>query len=160
MKAVNLRPYAPGDTEALADVLRDSIRGLGSPAYSSGQVDAWASYPEDMDDFRTLLSGGVTLVAEDGGDVLAFGQLHPADHVEFLYCRAAHVRKGIASELYRRLEAIAIAAGVGMMRTEASRVSRAFFEKFGYRVQEIELVQRCGETLERFRMTKRMNEGG
>ena len=148
------RPFVPEDAATLADVLRDSIRGLGSAAYSPGQIEAWASYPVDLEEFRARLSGGVTVVAEDGGDLIAFGQLNPLDHVKFLYCRTARARQGVASAVYRILETRARASGLAVMTTDASRVSRPFFEKFGYRIEATEHVEWRGETLERFRMAK------
>jgi putative acetyltransferase len=150
---VTIRPFAPRDAADLADVLRDSIRGLGAGFYTPGQIEAWARYPEDLEEFRARLSGGITLVADLGGRAVAFGQLHPHDHVEFLYCRTSHARRGIASRIHRDLEAVARVTGAVSLRTEASRVSRPFFEALGYRVEEVEQVERCGEILERFRMT-------
>jgi putative acetyltransferase len=98
-------------------------------------------------------------VAEEDGRAVAFGQLDPVDHIEFLYCRASHARRGIASRIHRDLEAVAHATGAASLRTEASRVSRAFFEASGYHVEVIERVERCGEILERFRMAKDLGRG-
>lgn len=156
---VIIRPFVPEDAAPLADTLRDSIRGLASAAYTPGQVEAWASYPEDLEEFRARLSGGVTAVAEDGGSIIAFGQLDPLDHVKFLYCRTARARQGIASAIYRTLETRARASGFAVITTDASRVSRPFFEKFGYRIEAAEHVEWCGEILERFRMTKDLGGG-
>jgi putative acetyltransferase len=153
---VTIRPFVPRDAAELADVLRDSIRGLGAVAYTPGQIEAWARYPEDLEEFRVKLSGGITVVAEQDGCVVAFGQLNPADHVEFLYCRTSHARRGIASRIHHDLEAVARATGAVFLRTEASRVSRPFFEALGYRLEQVEQVERCGEILERFRMSKEL----
>lgn len=152
--SIIIRPFVPRDVPILADVLRDSIRGLGAGFYTPGQIEAWARYPEDLEEFRDRLAGGITLVAEEEGNAVAFGQLDPFDHVEFLYCRTSHARRGIASRIHRDLEAVARATGTASLRTEASRVSRPFFEAAGYHVEEVEQVERCGEMLERFRMSK------
>ncbi len=151
---VFLRPYKSEDAATLAEVMRDAIQGSGSSGYTPAQLNVWSRYPEDLEEFREKLSRGVTLVAESAGQPVAFGQLDPSDHVEFLYCRTAYARRGIASIIYRELEAHALAAGALWIQTEASRVSRLFFEKFEYKVDARESVERYGEVLERFRMLR------
>jgi hypothetical protein len=61
------------------------------------------------------------------------------------------------SKIYSALEAHAFARGVLEIRTEASRISRPFFEKQGYAVMGIEHVSRFGLEFERFRMRKKRN---
>lgn len=152
-----LRPYHPSDAQALAAIYREAARTIGSDAYGPEQVAMWASYPEDMDEFRFQLSLGATFVAEISGKAVAFGQLHPWDHVALLYCGSQYARKGVGSQIYRELEAQALASGVKEIHTEATRMSRPFFEKQGYVVCLIESPVRQGIAFERFRMVKRMN---
>ena len=70
-----LRSFVPSDTEALAKVYRDAVRGIGPQAYSAEQVAAWASYPDNLAEFRDRMSHGLTLVTEEASRVIAFGQL-------------------------------------------------------------------------------------
>ena len=49
-----------------------------------------------------------------------------------------------------------MAKGVTEIHTEASRISRPFFEKHGYFLVEIEHVIRFDVEFERFRMTKKI----
>ena len=151
-----VRAFIKRDAEALAEVYRDAVRSIGPQAYTPEQVGTWALYPEDLEEFRSRLSRGFTLVAEEGKEVVAFGQLEPDDHLAFLYCRGSVSRKGVGSQLYVALEAQAVAKGVSEIHTEASRISRPFFEKHGYSVVEIERVVRHGVEFERFRMSKKL----
>jgi putative acetyltransferase len=152
------RSFVPSDAEALAEVYRDAVRGIGPQAYSAEQVAAWASYLDNLAEFRDRMSHGLTLVTEEASRVIAFGQLEPVDHLAFLYRSAAHARRGIGSKIYAALEAHAISCGVSEIRTEASRISRPFFEKQGYAVVAIEHVNRFGLEFERFRMRKKSSE--
>ena len=154
-----LRAFLPSDAEPLAWVYRDAVRGLGVQAYTPAQVEAWALYPDDLAEFGGRLARGVTLVAEVAGRVVAFGQLEPDDHLAFLYCAAAHARRGVATAIYAALEAQAVSRGVAAIHTEASRISRPFFEKQGYTLVEIERVDRFGVEFERFRMRKGLGGG-
>ncbi|HYD85811.1 MAG TPA: GNAT family N-acetyltransferase [Opitutus sp.] len=150
-----LRPFAPSDAEALAVVYRDAVRGIGPQAYTLQQVAAWASYPSDLEEFRRLMMLGLTLIAEEEGRPIAFGQLEPSDHLAFLYCTTIRSRCGVGSAIYSALESHAFENGVSEIHTEASRISRPFFEKHGYVLLEIEHVVRFGAEFERFRMFKK-----
>ena len=150
-----IRSFITRDAEVLAEVYRDAVRVIGPQAYTPEQVAAWARYPDDLEEFRSRMSRGLTLVAEERDRVVAFGQIEPDDRLAFLYCRGCVSRKGIGSQLYRALEAHAFAKGVSGIHTEASRISRPFFEKHGYAVLEIEHVVRYGVEFERFRMSKK-----
>ncbi|MGF1678853.1 MAG: GNAT family N-acetyltransferase [Candidatus Methylacidiphilales bacterium] len=150
-----LRNYTPHDAERLAAVYRDAVRSIGPQAYSPHQVEVWAAYPEDIEEFRGRLSRGHTLVAEIDGEVVAFGQIEPSDHIAFLYCVGRESRKGICSEILHVLEQYAHSHGVSELDTDASRISRPFFEKHGFCVIEVEHVVRLGVNFERFRMKKK-----
>jgi putative acetyltransferase len=149
-----LRSFNPEDAEPLAEVYRDAVRTIGPHAYTEQQVNTWALYPDDIDEFRARLSRGLTLVAEEEGRVVAFGQLELDDHLAFIYCLGSHCRKGIGSAIYRELEAHAFQKGVVRIHTEASRISQPFFSKHGYEVIEVERAVRFGVEFERFRMAK------
>jgi putative acetyltransferase len=151
---MNLRPYVPADAEALARVYRDSVTLLGAQGYDEAQVSVWASFADDLSSFRERLERGLTVVAEEDGIPVAFAQLNPADHVQFLYCAPSHARRGIATALYSWLELFAAQRGEEALTTDASRVSRGFFEKMGFEVVESETVERSGVILERFKMRK------
>lgn len=149
-----LRPYQPADAEAIAQLYRDAVLVTGAEAYSAEQVAAWAAFPEDLADFRVSLQQGLTLVGWDDATLTAFGQLHPADHIAFLYTAPAYARCGYATAIYQQLEEEAQRQGVAVLRTEASRISKFFFLKQGFEVKEVETVVRHGVELDRFKMHK------
>lgn len=147
-----LRAYRPDDAEALAALFRASARVLGAQAYSPAHVEAWARYPEDLEEFRARLAQGTTLVALDGETPIGFGQLNPADYVNFLYVAPTHARRGVAQAIYDALDAQARRLGTATLRAAASRLSKPFFEKNGWVVVEIEQAPRYGVVVERYLM--------
>lgn len=149
-----LRPYDRSDAAALAAVYRDAASVIGRQAYDAEQVRVWSLYPDDIEEFRTRLARGLTLVAQADESVAAFGQLEPDDHIAFIYCASAYARRGFASAIYDRLEAHARTQGASILTTDASRISRPFFEKQGFKVTAIEHTLRSGVQFERFRMCK------
>lgn len=153
-----IRDYRTSDAEALAELYRDSVIGIGASAYDSQQITVWSSYPENIEEFRKLLSLGLTLVAVEDSLLVAFGQLNPSDHVAFLYTATHFARRGYATEIYNRLEAYAVERCVKRLHTEASRISKHFFLKMGFHIVETELVERQGVEFERFKMEKSIGD--
>ena len=150
-----LRRYRSPDAEGLAGLFRESVLTLGASFYSGEELGAWASFGDRLEDFRRSLGEGFTLVAEsDGGEIQAFGQLHPADHVALLYTSPRWPRRGLATSILAALERQAAGSGARDVRAEVSRVARALFEKAGYRVSGSEAVERAAVRIERFAMLK------
>ncbi len=153
-----IRPYQSSDAPALADLYQDAVWEIGSQVYGTAQVEAWAAAVHDLEWFQRSLEQGVTLVAIAEAQIAAFGQLHPLDHVAFLYTASRFARQGYATEIYRRLEAHARQHSIKKIRTEASRISKFFFLKEGYEVVGTEWVERQGVLLERFKMEKQIGD--
>ena len=149
-----LREFCDRDVEAVARVFRDAVLITGLQGYSPAQVDAWARATDDRREFAARLKRGVTLVAEVGGSIVAFGQLDAIDHLDMIYCQPTLGRRGISSAIYAELERRARKRVVKAIHAEASKVSRSFFEKHGYSVIEVERVVRFGSEFERFKMQK------
>jgi putative acetyltransferase len=110
------------------------------PPYSEAQVRAWATFANDAERFRHRLTEGCTLVAELDESVVAFGQLHPQNHIEMLYCRSAYGGRGIGTALLQELEQVARLGGAKSLSTDASIVAEAFFLKRGYHTSKMERV--------------------
>jgi putative acetyltransferase len=153
--SVDWRRYAAGrDASALAALFRASVTTLAASQYDTSQRAAWASAADDLADFDARLARGVTLVAQCDGAVVAFGQLFPVDHVEMLYVSPAWSRRGLATALIARLEAIARVAQASVLSVDASALSRPVFERAGFSLVKAETVARDGVSLPRFHLCK------
>jgi putative acetyltransferase len=146
---VRIRDARPGDADAIRAVHRASILELGTEAYSEEQVRAWAAgveaadYDVTDDDYRFV-------VAETGGDVVAFGSLRvrPPEGVDRLgpkasrnavdaevtgaYVHPEAARDGVGTAVLSTLESRAVEAGVDRLGLKASRNAVPFYEARGY----------------------------
>lgn len=154
-----IRPSTSDDTTALAAIYRDAVYGIGITAYSAEQAAVWASFPDDLTAFRLLLSQGFALIAEVDGVPGAFCHLHPLNHVSLLYTATRHARKGLATAVYLGIEQYARQNGQCLLTTDASKLSRPFFERHGFVVQRTEQTIRQGVAFERYQMTKELCDG-
>jgi putative acetyltransferase len=155
LDAIDWRRYEPGrDAPALAGLFRASVAILAVSHYDAAQRAVWAAGADDLAEFDARLARGVTLVAWGEGAPVAFGQLHPVDHVEMLYVAPAWSRRGLASALIARLEALARESHSSVLSVDASALARPVFERAGFSLIAAEWVLREGVSLPRFRLCK------
>jgi putative acetyltransferase len=153
--SVDCRHYVPGvDAPALAALFRASVTTLAASRYDAVQRAAWAAGADDLADFDARLARGVTLVAWCEGSPVAFAQLFPLDHVEMLYVAPAWSRRGLATALIARLEALAREARASVLSVDASALARPVFERAGFSLIAAEWVLRDGVSLPRFHLCK------
>ena len=153
---LNIRRYIPEDAEAIAWLYEKSVREIAIEKYTPEEVEAWASYADEIEELRHRLAEGLTLVVEAGGMLVSFGQLKPLDHIAFLYTLKDYSRKGIASGIYKRLEDHAAMKGAECLTTDASRISKPLFEKLGFRLECPVVERRKGVDIECFKMKKEL----
>lgn len=153
--SIGWRRYAPGrDAPALAALFRASVTTLAASRYDAAQRAAWAAAADDLADFDARLARGLTLVAQCGEAPVAFGQLFPHDHVEMLYVAPAWSRRGLATALVARLEALARESRAAVLTVDASALARPVFERAGFSLISAESVLRDGVSLRRFHLCK------
>jgi putative acetyltransferase len=153
--SIDWRRYVPGrDAPALAALFRAAVTTLAASRYDAAQRAAWAAAADDLADFDARLARGLTLVAWREGGPVAFGQLFPVDHVEMLYVTPAWSRRGLATALIARLEALAREARSSVLSVDASALARPVFERAGFSLIAAEWVVRDGVSLPRFRLCK------
>ena len=154
MKGLTIRRYKPEDAEGIAELFENSVREIAIEEYTPEEVEAWVSYADEIEEIRHRLAEGLTLVAESGNQPVAFGQLKPVDHIAFLYTIKEYSRQGVATEIYKRLEEHAIDKGAVHLTTDASRISKALFERLGFELECSVVEKRKGVELECFKMRK------
>ena len=153
---MDLRRFEAGDLPAVQELFARSIRTVCRGDYPPAQLKAWANRAGRITAKRLL--DCYTLVAEEEGRLLGFGNLEPGGHLDCLYTAADSQRRGVAEALCDALEAEARRQGEELLRVEASRTARGFFERRGDQVAAAQLVPVDGEELENFRMAKKLDK--
>lgn len=141
------------DIARIAHLFTESVHGIASGSYNQEQLDVWAPRPPDIEQWRSRLSGCVTLVAEIDREMTGFISYTSNGHIEYLFTSPSFSRQGIATTLY----AVAVdrlrSKGIDRLTTAASLEARPFFERHGFQIVKLETVLRNGLSLQRFVMT-------
>lgn len=154
-----IRKAVPGDRDAIWAVFCTSALELCATHYEPGEVLAWAGSVEP-DSFGETILTRETLVAEEEGRVVAFGQFNPeTSEVEALYIAPGSNNRGLGRRLLRMFEAMALEQGSGWMQISSTLSAVGFFEKEGYKQTRMEQMRLAdGATLHRMRMSKSFPE--
>jgi len=156
--APSIRRARPGDADAIADIHRRSVIGIGPRDYSPDQVAAWVGRTPSADVVRTRNADGRTVLVAVGADdrPVAFGDLEADGHIDVLYCAPEAAGQGIASALYDRLEQTARDAGLTRLHVEASEAARRLFAHKGFRELHRRDLEIEGVAIHNFAMQKEL----
>lgn len=153
-----LRPFLPGDTLALRELLAASVEELTQEDYDEDQRAAWVAVAEDAEAFRSRLEQATTLLVEVDGEPAGFASLKDNTILDMLYVHPYHAGTGIGTALCDALETIARARGAVAITAEASETSVMFFEDRGYEALQRNSVERLGEWLTTTTMRKTLKD--
>lgn len=152
---MRLRTATEHDAASLAALYHDTIHRVNCRDYSPAQCDAWAP-PESRqpEGWVRKQANRLTLVAEDAGQIVGFGELEPGGHIDCFYVHHAWQRRGVGRALLAGLEAAARQQQVTHLFLEASVTAQPFFLALGYSLVRHQQVARRGEVLSNAVMEK------
>ena len=151
---MKIRKYENKDLTQIIQLFYDTVHTVNAKDYSSLQLDAWAVKEPDIAAWEKRLHGEFILVAEQNGQIVGFGTLTNTGVIDHLFTHKDHQEKGIAGSILQKLEEEAKRRCLGIVKTEASRTAKPFFEKQGYIVLYSQLKPCRGLTLQNFVMQK------
>lgn len=147
---MKLRYYQSGDCKALADLFYQTVHSVNAADYTEEQLNAWASGAVDLNQWDQSFFSHCTLVAEQDGLIVGFGDMAPDGYLDRLYVHKDYQREGVASAICEALEKTV----TGTVTTHASITAKPFFEHRGYRVTLEQQVIRRGVALTNYVMEK------
>ena len=153
---VELRRGRPEDALAVARLFRDTVRTVCARDYSEAQIDAWAPYQVDLDQWRALIENTHFVIAVSGGMVVGFASLEGPDFVDQLFVHKDLLRKRIGARLLEEIEREARRRGATTLATQASITARKFFDRQGFAMLQAQRVTYNGQIFDNFAMEKRL----
>jgi putative acetyltransferase len=157
-----LRPYRPTDAPYLAEILHESVHGIGARDYTPAQLDAWSPAPMSPKQYHVRVSDGraVTVAVSNDDMPSAFIELEADGHIDCFYCHPDVAGSGVGRALFRHAESHAIEAGVTRLTVEASEAARRFFLREGFMVTALREFQLRGVSIHNHAMEKLLGENG
>lgn len=156
-----IRKGEPSDRDGIWNVFLTSVLERFPTHYEHDEVLSFANSVEP-ESFDKSIGTRPTLVAEEGGKIVAFGQFNmEQSEVISLYVAPGFTGRGFGQTLLRMFEDMAKEAGSCWMQMGSTLNAVGFFEKEGYKQARMEQFQLAdGTTLPRMRMSKSFPEKG
>ncbi len=159
---MSVRAYEKEDAALLCEIFVKAVEQVGNQDYTPAQVEAWAARcpgPARLEDL--LKDGRIRLVAVDQANrPLAFCDLEPDGHIDFLYCAPEVAGTGVTSSLYDVVEQTARLRGMIRLYSEASEPARRFFLKRGFVVIARRDFELSGVSIHNYAVEKVLTDEG
>ncbi len=148
---MQLREYRTADCERLAELFYQTVHSVNAGDYTPEQLDAWATGTVDLREWDCSFLKHKTVVAEDNGMIVGFGDMDPSGYLDRLYVHEDYQGRGAASAICDELER---SVSGKLITTHASITAKPFFQRRRYRVVKEQKVIRRGIALTNYVMEK------
>jgi ribosomal protein S18 acetylase RimI-like enzyme len=152
---LNVRKFRATDLFAVKALIHRAIAACYPGYYCGEAIRFFGNYHNEQAIFHDAREG-CTIVFERGGRIVGTGTL-AGNEVKRVFVDPACQHEGVGRLIMEQLENLAAAAGVTLVKLDASLPSRSFYERLGYEVVErASLPVENGRRLDFFRMRKMM----
>lgn len=146
-----LRTYQPEDIKEMAKLFYETVHTVNAKDYTPEQLNAWATGLVDTKAWNTSFLQHTSLVAEQDGMIVGFGDIDSKGYLDRLYVHKDWQRQGIGRALCQGLES---ACSAPKLTTFASITAKPFFEAMGYVAVKKHQAYRQGVMLINYLMEK------
>lgn len=146
------------DFETLRQIYRLSVEKLAPSLYSSAQVMAWSSFPDDCALFHPFIFQADTYLLEKKAKIIGFCGLQSDGRIASFYLHPDFTRRGYGSKLLIYVLQKGISQGIKRFYTEASFFSQPVFSRHGFEVVEMETIFYGDVSFDRYKMEKIVNK--
>ncbi len=134
---VLIRGARPVDAQAIIQVHFAAVHETASSFYPSAILAVWSREPDETryQRIRETILGGevVVIVAEDQDGIAGFGCIVPKQNeLRAVYVHPRASRKGIGTQIVRKLERAAMTRKVPFLQLDASLNAESFYRRCGY----------------------------
>lgn len=151
---MKLRKYKQTDCAEIATLFYNTVHAVNAQDYTKAQLDAWATGEIDISVWDKTFSEHNTLIAEDAGIIVGFGDMDGNGYLDKLFIHKDYQNRGIATAILNELECQALLHNIFRFTTHASITAKPFFERCGYKTLTKNIVVRQGIELTNFTMEK------
>ncbi len=87
---MKLRPYDSMDCEEIIKLFQETVHTVNARDYEKVQLDVWATGREELAQWDSSLKNNMTIVAEENGSIIGFGDMDRKGYLDHLYVHKDH----------------------------------------------------------------------
>lgn len=150
---MKIREYVASDMPKLTALIYKTVHAISDQYYTEEQREGWA--PQEIE--KSNLSLKYTLVCTENEDVVGFIDFDDRNgFINYLYTDPEYQDKGVASELYEKIEQKARELKLDRISARASKTALDFFLKRGFDIRWENEVIRRGVLMINYTMNKNL----
>ena len=149
-----VRSAATADLPEMKKLFRDTIREVNRHHYNEDQIREWVAGSDNMERWAKVVENQQVFIAMEEERIIGFISLENSNYIDFLFVHKDFQGKGVARQLYNKIENVAIQNQSKELSSDVSITARPFFEKVGFIVEEDQVVVRNGVQIPNFKMRK------
>jgi putative acetyltransferase len=155
-KKVRIRKYNIKDLYDIAHLYFDTIHIINARDYTVEQINAWAPYRNNYENWREKLERTQPLITVIDSKIVGFAEFEPNGYIDCFFVHHDFQRCGIGSALIREIENIAIKSNISRIYVEVSITAKDFFTQMGFEIIRQQTVTVRNIEMTNFVMEKNM----
>lgn len=154
-----IRQVRLSDIPVLKELYQNTVLTVNRKDYTAEEVEDWASCGDDTTHWGELFEEQHYVVAEnEKGVIVGFASVNDVGYMHTLFVHKDFQHQGIATSLYKYIEAYVKEKGAKKVTSEVSITAKPFFEKQGFQVDEEQKRKANQLCLINYKMSKELSE--
>ncbi|EOX4200556.1 GNAT family N-acetyltransferase [Vibrio cholerae] len=151
---IEIRKYQESDAHDLWAIFYHTVRNVNLRDYSQAQVEAWAPDDFSSEIWQRKMNYLSPFVAEIGGKIVGYSDLQENGLIDHFFCHHEHQGQGVGRQLMEHVLGMGELQGITRFYSEVSITARPFYERFGFKVIQEQIIEVRGQKLCNFVMEK------
>ncbi|MGR5250364.1 GNAT family N-acetyltransferase [Vibrio aestuarianus] len=151
---IEIRKYQESDAHDLWAIFYHAVRNVNLRDYSQAQVEAWAPDDFSSEIWQRKMNYLSPFVAEIGGKIVGYSDLQENGLIDHFFCHHEHQGQGVGRQLMEHVLRMGELQGITRFYSEVSITARPFYERFGFKVIQEQIIEVRGQKLCNFVMEK------
>ena len=153
-----IRDFRLGEEAELRAVFFSSVHELTLQEYSLEQIEAWAPWTYNTNQWVEKIHAIQPFVAEINGRIAGYADLQPSGYIDHFYVAAPFAGRGVGSALMDHIHQIARKRQIAELWANVSLTAEPFFANHGFIAEARNSIVIRGVTLSNTRMRKRLQD--
>ena len=154
LRQASLRRILPGEEASVRQLFYDTIHQINCRDYTKQQIEAWAPFTYDKNNWHKRIHSNDTYVVIKDGQIVGYSELKSDGYIDHFFCHYQFQGQGIGDLLMKNIHNLVAARKINRLYTHASITARPFFERYGFILEKSQQVLIRGQLLTNFVLSK------
>ncbi|TSE11129.1 MULTISPECIES: GNAT family N-acetyltransferase [Aquimarina] len=122
------------DLPLMQRLFYQTVTTYGSMIFTKSEIKIYSRLATNKIYWQNKFEKDFIYNAKLNGEIVGSFSMDKKGNIEYIFVHMNYHGQGIASELYKSIEEIAIRSGITVLTTQINLLTRSFFEKKGFEI--------------------------